>query len=273
MAKVDGKTGKLTDFPIRMPNGKAALAHGIFLDTHDGKLYFNASPKIAYLDGTSASSIRRWRVEAFSPPEGMSRVSGWLGGDAKGFVWAASGTMKKGGALPLDPRTKMFKQFDSPTAGLTYGIAGDKDGNGWWMGVNDDIIVFGNPSTGEISEIKLPPQPLAEFLKPGDLGEGKRFPAGLGGNQSPRRPYADLNGKDLWVTELPRQHRHPHRHGYQGAEVLLGALPGDEPVRSAGGQQAQALGVVPELGRDWSFRSGYGEVDALQLADEGRSAA
>jgi streptogramin lyase len=202
VAMVDTRTGKLTDFAIRLPDGKAAMSHGIYLDRNDGKIYFNASPQIAYLDGDlGIIDPKANKVEAVKPPEGMSRVSGWLGGDGKGYIWTASGTSKKGGALRFDPKTKTFKQLDSPTAGLTYGIAGDKNGNGWWMGVNDDIIVFGNPATGEISEITLPEKPLAEFLKPGDLGEGEQIPQpGLGGNQSPRRPYADFNGKDLWIT-------------------------------------------------------------------------
>jgi streptogramin lyase len=133
----------------------------------------------------------------------MTRVSGWLGGDAKGNIWTASGTLKAGAALRFDPRTRTFTQFKSPTAGLTYGVAGDRDGNGWWMGVNDDIILRGDGATGKVTELKLETQPLTEYLKPGDLGEGENIPQpGLGGKQSPRRPYADLNGTALWVTNF-----------------------------------------------------------------------
>ena len=49
---------------------------------------------------------------------------------------------------------------------MTYGIAGDRDGNGWWMGVNDDIIVRGDGATGKVTEIKLPVQHPAQVPRP-----------------------------------------------------------------------------------------------------------
>jgi virginiamycin B lyase len=111
--------------------------------------------------------------------------------------------MKQGGALRFDPRTRMFMQFRSPTAGMTYGVAGDADGNGWWMGVNDDVIVHGDAATGRVTEIRLPPQPPAEFVKPGDFEAGEEIPQpGIGGKQSPRRPYADLKGQALWIPNF-----------------------------------------------------------------------
>lgn len=197
VGRIDTKTGKITNFVVSGEPARASLSHGIYLAA-DGRLYFNASPKIAYLDGKfGIIDPRAMTVEGVQAPAG---VSGWLGGDGKGYIWAASGTMKEGGALRYDPRTKTFMVFKSPTAGVTYGIAGDADGNGWWMGVNDDVIVHGDPATGKVTEMKLPAQPLAEYLKPGDLEEGDdlRLP-GLGGAQSPRRPYADPNGTALWV--------------------------------------------------------------------------
>ena len=204
VARVDGATGAVSDFAVPLRDGTGiAKAHGIFPGT-DGRIYFNASPRIAYLDGTMGIIEPKSRtVESIAPPAGMTLVSGWLGGDAKGFIWAASGTMQKGAALRFDPRTKAFKQFPSPTAAMTYGIAGDMDGNGWWTGVNDDIIVHGNGATGEVTEIKLPAQLPAEFVKPGDFAEGEEIPQpGIGGKQSPRRPYADLKSPALWVPNF-----------------------------------------------------------------------
>jgi streptogramin lyase len=203
VGRVDGSTGKVTHFGVRLDDGTVARAHGIYLAS-DGHIYFNASPRIAYLDGAlGIIDPRAQRVESITPPAGMTLVSGWLGGDAQGYVWTASGTMKSGAALRFDPRTRMFTQFKSPTAGLTYGIAGDAEGNGWWMGVNDDIIVRGEPATGKITEIRLPPQPLTEYVKAGDFAEAEDLPrVGLGGKQSPRRPYADLHGSALWVPNF-----------------------------------------------------------------------
>jgi streptogramin lyase len=203
VGRLDTRTGKITDFSVPLGDGRNAMSHGMYL-AGDGRVYFNSSPEIAYLDGTlGIADSRTQKVESVRPPAGMTLVSGWLGGDGKGNIWMASGTMKAGAALRFDPRTRTFTQFNSPTAAMTYGIAGDRDSNGWWMGVNDDIIVRGDGATGKVTEIKLPPQRAAEYLKPGDFGEGEEIPQpGIGGKQSPRRPYADMNGTALWVPNF-----------------------------------------------------------------------
>ena len=200
VARVDAKTGETKSFGVPLRDGGMARAHGIF-PGGDGRIYFNASPRIAYLDGMlGIIDPEAQVVEAIPAPAG---VSGWLGTDGQGKIWAASGTMREGGAIRFDPKTREFTVFKSPTAGLTYGIAGDREGNGWWMAVNDDIIVHGDVKTGQVTEIKLPEKPLTEYLKPGDLADGENFGhPGLGGPQSPRRPYADLNGHFVWVPNM-----------------------------------------------------------------------
>ena len=40
--------------------------------------------------------------------------------------------------------------------GLTYGAAGDRDGNGWWAEMIIDTIDKGDAATGKSSELKLP---------------------------------------------------------------------------------------------------------------------
>jgi len=204
VGRVDGKTGKTTDFGVPIGEGRMAQSHGMLLAA-DGRVYFNASPRIAYLDGDlGIIDTHAQQVDTVRPPDGMTLVSGWLGNDAKGNIWTASGATKApgAGALRFDPRTRTFTQFKSPTAGMTYGVAGDADGNGWWMGVDDDIIVHAD-GQGQVHEIRLPPTPPAEYVKPGDFAENEAIPQpGIGGKQSPRRPYADLKGTALWVPNF-----------------------------------------------------------------------
>ncbi|MGE3509095.1 MAG: carboxypeptidase regulatory-like domain-containing protein [Vicinamibacterales bacterium] len=203
VGRVDGKTGKTTNFAVEVAGNKVAQSHGILLGP-DGRVYFNASPRIAYLDGDlGIIDPKTQKVEAIAPPAGMIRVSGWLGYDGKGNIWTAAGMMKPPtGALRFDPRSRTFTQFLSPTAGMTYGITGDADGNGWWTGVNDDIMVYSD-SAGKVHEIQLPDQPPAEYIKPGDFAEGEEIPQpGIGGKQSPRRPFADMNGTAVWVPNF-----------------------------------------------------------------------
>ena len=204
VGRVDGKTGKTTNFGVPIGEGKMAQSHGMLLGP-DGRVYFNASPKIAYLDGDlGIIDTRAQKVETVSPPERMTRVSGWLSFDGKGNIWTASGPVKEpGGALRFDPRTRTFTQFTSLTAKMTYGLAGDKEGNAWWTGVNDDIIVYSDIATGKVHEITLPAQLPAEYVKPGDFAEGEEIPQpGIGGKQSPRRPIADLNGTTVWIPNF-----------------------------------------------------------------------
>tara|TARA_B100001123_G_scaffold404964_1_gene494888 strand:+ start:445 stop:2559 length:2115 start_codon:yes stop_codon:yes gene_type:complete len=205
VGKVDTTTGKTTSFavPLGTEGEKVASSHGILL-SEDGRVYFNASPVIPYLDGTLGRIDPNTEiVESLEPPEGMTRVSGWLSTDAQGNIWAASGSFQAGAALRFDQRTKTFTEFKSPTAGLTYGIAGDRDGNAWWMAVNDDIISYSNGLSAEVSEIKLPQRPLTEYMQPGDLADGEELPSmGLGGRQAPRRPSADLSNDSVWIPNF-----------------------------------------------------------------------
>ena len=45
---------------------------------------------------------------------------------------------------------------------MTYGAAGDRDGNGWWAEMSIDIIGKGNMTTGKPEEVRL--EPVKEFL-------------------------------------------------------------------------------------------------------------
>lgn len=203
IGRVDGTTGKTTNFAVAVKGNEVAKSHGIILGP-DGRVYFNASPNIPYLHGDlGIVDTRAQKVEALPLPEGMLGVSGWLSYDGKGNIWAASGSIEPpAGAVKFDPKTRTFTQFKSPTVGMTYGIAGDRDGNGWWTAVNDDTIVYSD-AAGNVHEIPLPPKPLAEYLKPGDFAEGEVIPQpGLGGKQAPRRPNADLNGTAVWVPNF-----------------------------------------------------------------------
>jgi len=203
IGRVDGKTGKTTNFAVPIDGGRMAQSHGILLGL-DGRVYFNSSPRIPYLDGDlGIVDTKTQKVETVKPPDGWTRVSGWLGNDAKGRIWTASGMMQRPtGALRFDPKTKSFTLFSSPTATMTYGITGDIDGNGWWTGVNEDIMVYSDEND-QPHEIKLPAQPWAEYLKPGDFADGEQLPQqGIGGKQSPRRPVADLKSTAVWIPNF-----------------------------------------------------------------------
>jgi streptogramin lyase len=127
--------------------------------------------------------------------------------DGKGFIWSSSPV----GALRFDPKTEKFTEFKSVTyktpngTGVTYGLAADKEGRGYWAEMTLDIIGRGDPETGQASEIKLPPVQAeldrasaadkafyAEYAPPD-------FNSPFPWSRGPRRMGVDKNGDVLWV--------------------------------------------------------------------------
>ena len=90
--------------------------------------------------------------------------------------------------------------------GATYGIVGDKDGNGYWTQMAFDTIVKANLATGETTELKLPPvkdemarataadMTFYDSYGPRDIGTP--FPW----SQGPRRIGIDRENGVLWVA-------------------------------------------------------------------------
>ena len=211
VGKIDPNTGIVTDYMVEGRRGTPASAHGITRD-QKGILWFNASAggdeegapgRLARIDPNTG------KIDSFSPPKGMQGVAGTLDVDGKGQIWATTNT----GALRFDPETKTFKEFKSSATanadGLTttYGLAADREGNGWWAEMNNDLVGKSDIETGKSIEVKLPPHVAASdrVLTP---DEKKMY--ALGGSdwnsakpwaQAPRRLAADKNGDDVWVCD------------------------------------------------------------------------
>ena len=210
VGKVDGKTGEVTSFKVPAQNGRAAATHGIVL-AHDGSLWFtlntNGSINAAATPeemGEAPGKIGRLdpatgKIDVFSPPKGMSGASISIDEDGKGDIWASTGR----GAIRLDPKTGQFTEFVSLTQpGGSYGMTGDRDGNGWWTQISIDIVGHSDIETGKSMEIKVAPNPNT-FLKEGDLSPDdlKAYgPRGVG-VEAPRRLAADPNSNDVWVPD------------------------------------------------------------------------
>ncbi len=204
VGKVDARTGAVTNCKYPAQNGLAALTHGITV-AHDGVLWFNINTgassdpndvpgKLGRLDP------RAGKIEVFSPAPGMASVQRHVEEDGLGYIWAATDR----GALRFDPRTQQFREFQSLTLpGRSYGVAGDRQGNGWWTQIDNDIIGHSDIETGRSLQIKEPPAHSSLFLRPGDLSpEDLRAYGPLGtGAQTPRRPSADKSSDDVWIPD------------------------------------------------------------------------
>ena len=123
-------------------------------------------------------------------------------------VWVTSGT----GALRFDPETRQFTEFKSKSyitpdgEGMTYGLTGDSQGNGWWGEMNVDIVGHSDIETGKSMEVRLPPVPgQKEMYSPEQQKvfsmSGSTFDAGVPWSEGPRRMGADKTGDTVWVCD------------------------------------------------------------------------
>jgi streptogramin lyase len=207
VAKIDTKTGAFKPFKVAAANGLAAPTHGMTRDPN-GILWFNVNPGKG---GLGRLDPKTEKIEVYVPPDGMSPTGGatTVDYDGMGVIWSSSPV----GALRFDPKTETFSEFRSVTyktehgTGVTYGLAADRDGHGYWAEMTLDIIGRGDPATGAASEIKLPPV-KAEFDRAS--AEDKAFYAGYAPpdfnspfpwNQGPRRMGTDKNADVLWIGD------------------------------------------------------------------------
>lgn len=225
-AKVDAKTGKVTNFAV--PGGGDGFVRGshsmavgpdgiIWMDLYPGHAAAtNASESGGFAndEGGGASAIgeslarldpKTLKLDIFDPPKTMAPMADFVAVDGKNKVWAVTRT----GALRFDPDTKQFTEFKVGTVG-NYDVAGDLDGNGWWAGIAHDKLGAADVKTGKSTEITIPARKeMMELVTPEDrefyrsLGEASTFGNNIGTPwaQAPRRLGADPKNPILWAAD------------------------------------------------------------------------
>jgi streptogramin lyase len=206
IGRIDGKSGEVKFVKLaNNANGLAANTHGMTRDPN-GTIWFNVNTGRGGLGKLEPKSEK---IAVYIPPTGMSQTGGatTVDFDGKGKIWTSS----TDGALLFDPQTETFTEFKSVTAktpngnGVTYGAAGDRDGNGWWAEMIIDIVNKGDVTTGKSIELKLPRVVIDKDM----IGEEARkfyeafnapdFNAPVPWNQGPRRMGTDKEADVLWV--------------------------------------------------------------------------
>jgi streptogramin lyase len=207
IGRIDAATGEVKMFKVAGPNGLAANTHGMTRDP-SGIIWFNVNTGrggLGRLDPTTQ------QIRVYLPPTDMSPTGGatTVDWDGKGNIWASA----PDGALRFNPKTETFTAFKSTTfntphgKGITYGAAGDRDGNGWWAEMIIDRVDKGDSTTGKVSELKLPPAAFSEDTMTQadrafyDSYSAPDFNAPVPWNQGPRRMGSDKNGDVLWVGD------------------------------------------------------------------------
>ena len=209
VSMLDTKSGKVTNIKVPSINGLAAPTHGLTMD-QKGILWATV---IGAPAGGGGSLLRvdpnTMKYDVFPPPKGSSGAGTSIDVDAKGNVWATTSS----GALRFDPSTHEYKEYNSPTAtdngpGGSYGIAADRQGNGWWTQINIDRVNRADVETGKTLEFKVPPRTARAD---GVITDADRKLYELAGveltdfsgfwSQGPRRMGADKNGDVVWVCD------------------------------------------------------------------------
>lgn len=208
IGRIDARTGAVTPIKIPGEDGRAAQAHGMTRD-RNGIIWFNVYNGRG---GLARLDPKTRKIDVYMPPAGMSPTGGavTVDWDGQGKIWASA----PDGVLRFDPATKQFREFKSPTfktaqgTGLTYGVAADRDGNGYWAQMAFDIVDRADLKTGRAIPIRVPPIATEmDGITPREQAMYDRF-SQLDFNtpypwsQGPRRMGADKNGDVLWVCDF-----------------------------------------------------------------------
>ena len=159
VGRIDAKTGAFKPLRLPEPGGYSSQAHGMTRDLK-GNIWFNSRPAAAKGNrpGLVKLDPKTEKFTIYVPPESISATSGTLDADVKGQIWVTA----PDGALRFDPETEKFREFKSVTyktsTGIVtvYGLAADRDGNGYWLGMNQDLVDFSDVNTGKTGEFKFP---------------------------------------------------------------------------------------------------------------------
>jgi streptogramin lyase len=205
VAKIDWRTGTVTNFKVPRSDGSglAATVHDVITDP-EGIIWFGADGKLVRIEPRSG------KLDTFDPPKDLGRVGGMTAVDGKGRIWSGGGN----GALLFDPKTGQWTSYKNPAspveAGLqaTYGMAGDRDGNGWWSQHALDVLAKADGDVpGKTMAVKVPKakNPNAELFTGDDrkifdlLGGGIHHGRGTPEQYTIRKPGAGPGPTDaVW---------------------------------------------------------------------------
>lgn len=210
IGKVDTTTGVASFFEVPASDRLAASSHGSARDAR-GNWWFDVNLRPKGRHSLAKLDVATQKITVYEPPADITEV-GYRGTtvdvDGQGGVWVSS--LK--GALRFDPATERFTDFVSkgpllyPTStGEAYGVAGDRDGNGWWAEMIEDTVGHGEVATKTVSAVKIAPNAaIRSLFTPADHAYYDTFTdmsinSMLPWSQGPRRMGADKSGDTIWV--------------------------------------------------------------------------
>jgi len=199
IAKIDAKTGQVTDFRVVGRHEETEWTHCVTKDA-DGNMWVDGDGLLLRMDP------RTNVMQIYRAPNGLGtgpRITTDL--DLKGNIWSAT----RYGAVRLNPTTNRWQLFGNVTLGdgFSYGMAADGEGRGWWTQFEADRVEMADPETGRTTEYRMAldtgrasvatPEDKAYYDSIGALEWGGMN--SVPGAQAPRRLGADKAAHVVWV--------------------------------------------------------------------------
>jgi len=206
IAKLDSRTGKVTDYSFKNHEGKTVSTHTAAVDVN-GKVWASNRTDRTFI----LFDPRTEQFTNFMRPEHMPTVGSVLHTDSKGNPWATS----ENGAIKLDAATGQYTYYEAPPAEggsicgnecgnwNTYGIAVDRDDNAWITQPGLDRLVKVDGRTGQTTSVLLEALLLQEVTA---VDRERRRTIRASGNQAPpgqkapRRNMAAPNDDVVWAA-------------------------------------------------------------------------
>ena len=195
-AKLDPRTGKVTDYYLKDEKGHSYSTHSVAGDSAKNLVWLGSRPDANFL----LFDPKTEQFTRFPRPAGMEGfVGGTVSVDSKGIPWAVCTS----GAVKLDPATGKYTYYKSPHTATGYGIIVDRKDNAWHTQPGIETIVRVDGVTGKSTEVVFEQLKRPEVTAV-DWERGAKITAGQNSappqHQAPRRMSADPNSDNVWVS-------------------------------------------------------------------------
>lgn len=196
-AKLDPRTGKVTDYYVKDDKGHSYSTHSVAGDSSRNLVWLGSGPDASFV----LFNPKTEQFTKFPRPAGMvGSVGGTVSVDSKGTPWAVTNT----GAVKMDPATGKYTYYKSPHTASGYGIAVDRQDNAWHTQPGIETVVKVDALTGESSEVVFEQLKRPDETTAVDWERGAKLRASQNSappqHQAPRRISADPNNDYVWVS-------------------------------------------------------------------------
>lgn len=195
-AKLDPRTGKVTNYVLKDDKGHSVSTHSVVVDLKGQVWLTNGNEGTMLMFDPTTEQFRR-----FPRPDSIPRVGGTLDVDSKGNPWAVAGG---DGAVKIDVATGQYTYYPAPKAGLgTYGITIDSKDTAWYTQPGGERIVYvessGKIGTVDVGSLEMPEITDTDRERAQKLRANQNIAPPQ--QKAPRRLAADPNGDFVWVSE------------------------------------------------------------------------